>query len=170
VGSENWIASGLCRSAALRSGLRQRGGIFRSSLPRPNPSARLSSKGVAPRERTGLTSVAPPALWAWAALACVAHLISLCFFPLREQGVPPSSWKAGRWFFSWSEGWEIKSAAPGGFDHHQMSISAVSDIRIDRNYLPPFCSEEKSPSSQKDGAPGAARLWTQIKARLSGGL
>jgi hypothetical protein len=74
----------------------------------------------------------------------------------------PSFAQAGRWFFSWSEGWEIKSVCVlrgwSAFSASPviclMSISGPSVIKIDSVYLPPFCTEEKSPSLQKDGAPG----------------
>ena len=60
--------SALCRSANAALPPAAARNRFSSGLPRPYASARVSCGNHAPRQRTGLDSVAPSALCAWATL------------------------------------------------------------------------------------------------------
>jgi hypothetical protein len=49
------------------------------------------------------------------------------------------------------------SLCPKVDQRSQRVLNISASFKIDSNYFLPFCSEEKSPSSQKDGGPGDPR-------------
>ena len=75
----------------LRSCLRQRGSVFSFGLPRPYASARVSCGNRASRQRTGLGSVAPSTLSAWAALTTMRDAEVLIVSRLGASGFPTRS-------------------------------------------------------------------------------